>query len=97
MIREVQEVTRDLNDALLRRQTIQKQIAERLTQAEKVVRKSVPLEAVYEMLRREFIQLNEQAETIKSLTAALERKESALERNLQPCKLVARKSADSAC
>jgi len=78
MIREVQEVARELNDALLRRQTIQKQIAERVTEAEKVVRKSVPLEAVYEMLRREFIQLNEQAETTKSLTAALERKDSAL-------------------
>ncbi|MBO0588957.1 AAA family ATPase [Sporosarcina sp. E16_8] len=78
MIREVQEVTRELNDAVLRRQTTQQQIAERLAEAEKIMRKSAPQEAIYEMLRREFIQLNEQAETIKSLTAALERKESAL-------------------
>ena len=78
MIREVQEVTRDLNDAELRRQTIQQHIAERLAEAEKVVRKSAPQEAIYEMLRREFIQLKEQAETIKSLTVALERKKSAL-------------------
>ena len=42
MIREVQEVTRELNDAVLRRQTIQQQIAERLAEAEKIVRKSAP-------------------------------------------------------
>ncbi|WP_342537582.1 AAA family ATPase [Sporosarcina sp. FSL K6-1540] len=78
MIREVQEVTRKLNDALLRRQTIQQQIAERVAEAEKIVRKFAPQETVYEMLRREFIHLNEQAETIRSLTVALERKESAL-------------------
>lgn len=78
MIREVQEVTRELNDALLRRQTIQQQIAVRLAEAEKIVRKFAPQETVYEMLRREFIHLNEQAETIRSLTVALERKESAL-------------------
>lgn len=78
MIREVQEVTRGLNDAVLKQQTTQQQIAERLAEAEKIMRKSAPQEAVYEMLRREFIQLNEQAETIKSLTATLERKESAL-------------------
>ncbi|MET3659112.1 ATP-binding protein [Sporosarcina psychrophila] len=78
MIREVQEVTRELNDALLRRQTIQQQIAVRLAEAEKIVRKFAPQETVYEMLRREFIHLNEQAETIRSLTVALEGKESAL-------------------
>ncbi|WP_186672126.1 AAA family ATPase [Sporosarcina sp. BP05] len=78
MIREVQEVTRELNDAVLRRQTIQQQIVERLAEAEKIVRKSAPKEAIYEMLRREFFQLSEQAETIKSLSAALERKQSAL-------------------
>jgi len=78
MIREVQEVTRELNDAVLRRQTTQQQIAERLALAEKTLRKFVPQEAIYEMLRREFIRLKEQAETTRSLTAALERKESAL-------------------
>lgn len=78
MIREVQEVTRELNNAVLRRQTIQQQIAERLAEAEKLIRKSALQEVIYEMLRREFIQLKEQAETIKSLTVALERKESAL-------------------
>ncbi|KAA0944339.1 AAA family ATPase [Sporosarcina sp. ANT_H38] len=78
MIREVQEVTRELNDAVIRLQTIQQQIVERLAEAEKVIRKSAPQAMIYEMLRREFIQLNEQAETIKSLTAVFERKESAL-------------------
>jgi len=42
------------------------------------VRESAPQEVIYEMLRREFIQLKEKAETSKSLTVALERKESAL-------------------
>ena len=76
MIRQVQEVTRDLNDAMLRRQTTQQYIAERLAVAEKIVRKSATQEAIYEMLRSESIQLKEQAETIKSLTAAKERKKS---------------------
>ena len=83
MIREVQEVTRELNDAVLRRQTIQQQIAERVAEAEKILQKSAPQEAIYEMLRREFIQLKEQAETIKSLTVqSLEQKEAIVERNV---------------
>jgi uncharacterized protein YhaN len=78
MIRQVQEVTRDLNDAELRRQTTQQHIAERLAEAEKALRKSAPQEAIYEMLRREFIQLKEKAETTKSLTSNLGQKEATL-------------------
>ncbi|HJF31597.1 MAG TPA: AAA family ATPase [Sporosarcina psychrophila] len=78
MIREVQEVSRSLQDAALQRQTTFTNIAERVAQAETVLQKSVSQEVVYEMLRREFIHLKEQLETTKSLTFSIEQKETAL-------------------
>ncbi|MER2088924.1 MAG: AAA family ATPase [Sporosarcina sp.] len=78
MIREVQEVARDLKEAISLRQTLMENISGRALQAEKVLQKSVSHEAVYEMLRREYIRLKEQAETSKSVTSGLERNETAL-------------------
>ena len=73
-IREIQEVNRDLSDAVLRRQTTQQHIAERVAVVERALRKAVPQEAIYEILRRDLTQLKNQAETMESLKSNLERK-----------------------
>ncbi|WP_342514540.1 AAA family ATPase [Sporosarcina sp. FSL K6-1522] len=78
MIREVQEVVRDVEDSKSRQQTARHAIDKRMVQAEQALQKMVPEEAMYEMLRREFMQLGEHAEAVKSLTGQMERLEAAV-------------------
>ncbi|MBE1554911.1 ATP-binding protein [Sporosarcina limicola] len=83
MIREVQEVSRNREEALLKRQTAQDAINKRIAEAEKVLQKNVPQELIYEMLRREFLQLRKEADTAKSLQGSMERIESNLRENIE--------------
>lgn len=77
-IREFQEVTRATEEMENQRQIAQNNIAIRVTEVEKVLQKNVPQEAMYEMLRREFMQLKEEAEMFKSLSVSTRQKEDAL-------------------
>ena len=78
MIREVQEVVRELEAAAGQRTMAKEKIAERVGQIEKTLQKSAPEEAIYELLRREFIRLKEEEETIKSLSGAITKQEASL-------------------
>ncbi|WP_318616721.1 ATP-binding protein [Sporosarcina sp. YIM B06819] len=82
-IRQFQEVTRDIEEMNNQQQIAQKSIAIRVTEIEKVLQKSVPQEAMYEMLRREFIQLKEETEMLKSLTMSIQHKEQALKESAE--------------
>jgi len=77
-IRRVQEVTRDIGEMDNQRKIARNNIAIRVAEVEKVLQKSVPQEALYEMLRREFMQLKEQAESGKSWIVSTRQKEDAL-------------------
>lgn len=77
-IRQVQEVTRDIKEIDSQQKIARNNIAIRVAEVEKVLQKSVPQEALYEMLRREFMQLKEQAENGKSWLASTRQKEDAL-------------------
>lgn len=77
-IRQVQEVARDIGEIDNQQKIARNNIAIRVTEVEKVLQKSVPQEALYEMLRREFMQLKEQAESGKSWIVSTRQKEDAL-------------------
>lgn len=62
MIREVQKVSRNMAEITKQKQVAEKEIAERLAEAEKVLQQAVPEEAIYELLRKEFIRLSEVVE-----------------------------------
>ncbi|WP_342506211.1 AAA family ATPase [Sporosarcina sp. FSL K6-2383] len=65
-IRQIQEVTREIEEINSGQKITQNNISIRVQEVEKVLRKSVPQAALYEMLRREFVQLKEQTESFKS-------------------------------
>ncbi len=77
-IRQVQEITRDIGEIDNQQKIARNNIAIRVAEVEKVLQKSVPQEALYEMLRREFMQLKEQAEAGKSWLESTRQKEDAL-------------------
>lgn len=77
-IRQVQEVTRNIGEIDNQQKIARNNIAIRVAEVEKVLQKSVPQEALYEMLRREFMQLKEQAESGKSWLLSTRQKEDVL-------------------
>ncbi len=78
LIREVQEVARNMEEIANRRQMTQENITARVAAVEKSLQKTVPQEAIYEMLRLEFMRLKEETETIKLLKSGMDQKETAL-------------------
>ena len=77
-IRQVQEVTRDIGEISKQQKIARNNIAIRVAEVEKILQKSVPQEVLYEMLRREFMQLKEQVEIGKSWLVSTRQKEDAL-------------------
>ena len=73
MIRDVQEVERDMNEVGNRKQTIEKNLAKRTEEVEVILQQFSPPEAVYELLRKEHNHLAEEFETMKSITAGMQR------------------------
>ena len=73
MIRDVQEVGRDMNEIGNRKHTIEKHLANRTEEVEGILKQFVPPEAVYELLRKEYNHLTEELETMKSITAGMQR------------------------
>ncbi|KXH79299.1 AAA family ATPase [Sporosarcina sp. HYO08] len=73
MVRELQEARRvmDKNDA--RKQELERLMEERKANVEKLLQKSVPEDAIYEILRSEFKYLTEETEAAKSNEAARKR------------------------
>ena len=67
MIREVQEVARNLEAAARQKRVNKERMANRIVEAEKALQQVVAPEVMYELLRKEFIYLNEESETAKSL------------------------------
>lgn len=72
MIREVQKVSKSKVDVGEQKRVVAKEIVKRVADAEKVLQKSVPEEAIYELLRREFIQLSEEVEKKNTLSKRIE-------------------------
>ncbi|MFD1926986.1 AAA family ATPase [Sporosarcina siberiensis] len=73
MIREWQEIMRDLLVIRQEKSDVDLKIGERIKEIESVLRKMVPPEAIYEMLRRESIQLNEEIETSTFISSNVDR------------------------
>jgi uncharacterized protein YhaN len=82
MIREVQEVSREVNDAINQQRSIEAKLALRFEEVKRVLQQAVSEDSSYEVLRKNFIQLKEEIETRKSLTTRIERiKPSLVETN----------------
>ncbi|WP_438312561.1 AAA family ATPase [Sporosarcina sp. FA9] len=73
MIREWQEIMRDLLAIRQEKNDVDLKIGIRIKEIEFVLRKIVPPEAIYEMLRRESIQLNEEIESSAFISSNIER------------------------
>ena len=73
MIRDVQEAVRDIKENAKDKNLLEISIEERTKEAEDLLQKVVPSEAIYEMLRREYIRLKEEAETANSLNSRMEK------------------------
>jgi len=73
MIREWQEIMRDLLAIRNEKKDVDIKIDVRIKEIELVLRKIVPPEAIYEMLRRESIQLNEEIETSTLISTSIDR------------------------
>ncbi len=67
MIREMQKVARRIEEVTQKLQETEAAIVARMKAAEKALQQAVPEEAVYELLRRDFIRLSEQAEKQKQM------------------------------
>ena len=78
MIREVQKVTTAMDESSQQQQELEANIAQRMVAAEKALAQAVPEEAIYELLRREFIQLSEEVEQQKSLEERINKVKPAL-------------------
>ncbi len=72
MIRELQEIERDREQVTNQIEKIEERIKERLAQITETLGKEVPSHSVYEMLRRAFLALKEQSETVKRLSTTIE-------------------------
>lgn len=81
MIREVQEVGRDLSEVNRRQHIVEKNLVKRTEEAEKVLEHFVPPEAVYELMRKAYNQLSEESETLKTITVNMQRLKPKLEEN----------------
>lgn len=68
MIRKVQENARDIAESEMQYELIEQKVAKRVTEVEAVLDEAVPHDALYEVLRRAFMQCNEENEKVKSLT-----------------------------
>ncbi|WP_203248682.1 ATP-binding protein [Sporosarcina beigongshangi] len=77
-IRQIQEVTKDIEEIDNRQKIAQNNIDIRIQEVEKVLQKSVPQAALYEMLRREFMQLKDQTESFKSWQVSTEHKKEVM-------------------
>lgn len=73
MIREVQEVSREVNDAINQQRSIEENLALRFEEVKRVLQQAVSEDSLYEELRKAFIQMKEEIETKKSLTTKIER------------------------
>ena len=73
MIRDVQEVGRDMSEVGSRKQTVEKNLAKRTEEVEDILQQVSPPAAVYELLRKEHNHLTEEFETMKSITASMQR------------------------
>lgn len=72
MIREVQKVSKSMKDVGEQKRVTEKEIAKRVADAEKILQQSVPEEAIYELLRREFLRLSEEIEKKNTLKKRIE-------------------------
>nr|WP_246880663.1 AAA family ATPase [Sporosarcina sp. 6E9] len=82
MIREVQEVGREVKEAMNQQRSIEANLALRFEEVKRVAQQAVSEDSVYEVLRKTFIQLNEEIETKKAITTRIERlKPSLIETN----------------
>ncbi|MFC5591747.1 AAA family ATPase [Sporosarcina soli] len=78
MIREVQGVERDRKAAIEQLETMRKNMAGRVKDVENVLHKSIPEEALYELLRREFIDLKEKVEAFRTINRTIVTKKASL-------------------
>lgn len=78
MIRDVQEVVRDMSEVDNGKQMIEKSLVKRTEEVEKILERTAPPEAVYELLRKENNHLTEESEAMKSITASIDRLSSSL-------------------
>lgn len=78
MIREVQGVERDRKTAIEQLATMRKNMVGRVKDVENVLHKSIPEEALYELLRREFIDLKEQVEAVRTINRTITNKKASL-------------------
>ena len=73
MIRDVQEVGRDMREVSNRKHMIENNLANRIEDVEEILKQFAPPEAVYELLRKEYNHLTEEFETKKTITAGMQR------------------------
>lgn len=78
MIRDVQEVKRDMSEVISRKHTIEQKLAIQTKEVENALQQFAPPEMMYELLRKESNRLNEESETIKSIAAGMQRLEPTL-------------------
>ncbi|WP_172372933.1 ATP-binding protein [Sporosarcina jiandibaonis] len=82
MIREVQEIGREMKDAIQLQSSIKAKLDHRHEDIQHVLQSAVSADSLYEVLRNTFIQLKEKVETKKSLKIRIERiKPSLVETN----------------
>lgn len=78
MVRDVQEVERNRQAAVGQLEMMRRNIDNRVRDAEKVLGKPIPEEALYEFLRREFIRLKEEMEFAKTLQTTITKQQASL-------------------
>ena len=72
MIREVQEHSRELEDASIQRSLIETKLELRFEEIQHILQQAVSKDNLYEVVRKVFIQHKEEIETKKSLTTRIE-------------------------
>ena len=73
MIRELQEIAREMKDAITLRSSIEAKLEQRFEEVQHVLQQAVSADSLYEVLRKHFIQLKDEIETKKSLMIRIER------------------------
>ncbi len=73
MIREVQEARRDMTAIENHKQVIERKIVNRTEEVEEILQYQAPIEAVYELLRKEYNEMSEKLVAIRSIKASIER------------------------
>ena len=87
MIRELHEIDREMKDSAERKRKIEEKLKTRTDEVEGLLQQATSSDLMYELLRKEYIRLKEESETMKSLTARIEHltpalKEASLHENL---------------